>query len=350
VDQKLRAAVVGAGFISTKKHIPAFLKHRSRVELAAVADMDEKSARQAAARFGIPRVYTDLSELLERERIDIVDVCTPPRTHAGVALQAIDRGCHVLIEKPMAVSVEECDRIIDASRQQGVRVCVAHSDLFYPPVMRARKLVAEGAIGTFMGMRIFLSTPTGYMTSQQDHWAHKLPGGVIGESGPHVVYLTLAFVNPIREVRVLGSRLTSYPWSRYDDYRIDLVGDGAVSSVTSVYTSDQWAAQVDLWGTKGLLRLDLELMSLMDQRRSDLGHWRVARSGIRESLTLAGGTIRTAAAVASRRYMNTHDILIDRFVRSVSEGLPSPVPPEDGREAVRVMNLIVEQLAQQAPS
>ena len=342
----LRAAIVGTGFIATKKHMPAYLRQRGRVELAAIADLDEESARRAAERFGIARVYTDLGDLLERERIDLVDVCTPPRTHAGVAIQALERGCHVLIEKPMAVSVEECDRIIHESRERDLKVCVAHSDLFYPPFMRARKLVAEGAIGAFMGMRIFLSTPTEYMTSQEDHWAHRLPGGVIGESGPHVVYMTLAFINPIREVRVLGSNLTPYPWSMYDDYRIDLVGERAVSSVTSVYTSDQWAAQVDIWGSRGLLRLDLELMSLIDQRRPELSPRRVALSGFRESLGLAGSTIRTGAAVAARRYMNTHDILIDRFVGSISDGSPSPVSPEDGREAVRVMNLIAEQLAQ----
>src|SRR5207237_602512 len=92
-------------------------------------------------------------EAVETFRRTRMDGSTPPRTHAPVALQAIERGCHVLIEKPMAVTVDECDRIIEAAAQQGVSVCVAHSDLFYPPVLRARRHVAAGAIGTFTGMR-----------------------------------------------------------------------------------------------------------------------------------------------------------------------------------------------------
>jgi len=185
----LKAAIIGAGLIATKKHIPAFLKQKGKVELVALCDLNREAAQETARRFGIPRVYTDLSAMLLEERPDLVDICTPPKTHAAVAVEAMSRGCHVLIEKPMAVNVAECDEILRASRENNVKVCVAHSDLFYPPFLRARELVAQGAIGDFTGMRIFLSTPTDYMTSRENHWAHRLPGGVIGEAGPHAVYM-----------------------------------------------------------------------------------------------------------------------------------------------------------------
>jgi predicted dehydrogenase len=338
---------VGAGFISAKKHIPALLKERQRVELTAIADLDERAAREVAERFRIPSVYSDVSQMLERERLDLVDVCTPPRTHAPVAIAAIEAGCNVLIEKPMAVSVEECDQIVRMARERAVKVCVAHSDLFYPPFLRARRLVSRGALGEFRGMRVFLSTPTSYMTAKEEHWAHKLPGGVIGESGPHVVYMTLAFINPVLEVHARGSKLLPYPWSRYDDYRIDLVGERAVSSITSVYTSDQWAGQVDIWGANGLIKLDLELMSLLNQRRPNLSRGRVALSGVRESYALMRDTVGAGVALLAGRYRNTHEILIGRFVDSILEGGPTPVTVEEGREAVRVMGLIVDQLDEQ---
>lgn len=341
---RLRAAVVGTGFIATRKHIPAYRKVASLVDLVAVADVNEDAAREVAARFGVPGAYGSVEDLVEREHPDLVDVCTPPRTHAEVALKAIERGCHVLIEKPMAMSVEECDRIIEAAKGRGISVAVAHSDLFYPPFARARRMVAGGAIGKFRGMRIFLSTPTDYMTSKEDHWAHRLPGGVIGESGPHAVYMTLAFINPIREVMAIGSRLEPYPWSRYDDYRIDLVGEDATSSITAVYTSDQWAAEVDVWGSGGLLKLDLELMSLVDHRRPGLGHWRVASSGVLASGAILGDIGRTGLAALTGRYRNTHDLLVEGFIRSILHGRRPPVTAQEGREAVRVMGLIAEQL------
>jgi predicted dehydrogenase len=340
----MKVAVVGSGFVSVRKHLPALLAMPDQVKVVALVDRNEAAARDVANRFGIEHVYAETAEMLGSEDPDIVHVCTPPATHAEVAVKAAEAGSHILIEKPMALSTEECDRIITAAVGADVRVCVAHSDLFYPPVLRARRLVEQGAIGRFAGMRIFLSTPTDYMTSQQDHWAHRLPGGVIGESGPHVVYLTLAFIPSVREVRVQGTRMLDYPWSRFDDYRIDLVGDEAVSSITSVYTTDQWVADMDVWGTSGVLRLDLETMSLLRHGRRTLDHLTVAKSGLRVASAVVTDTIRTGAKVLVRRYQDTHRVLIERFVASIRDNTPSPVPPEEGREAVRVMGLVAEAL------
>ncbi len=341
----LRAAIVGTGFIATKKHLPAFARIKDRCDLVAIVDVDEDAGRAAAAAFGIPHSYTDVGEMLEREQPDLVDICTPPRTHAPIALQAIEAGANVMIEKPMATSVQDCDAVIAAAGERGVQIAVGHSDLFYPPFIRARDLVRKGAIGTFTGMSIFLSTPVDYMTSREDHWAHKLPGGVIGESGPHVVYLTLAFINPIADVHALGTKLSpEYPWSRFEDYRLQLRGQQGVSSITSVYTTNEWAGEVEIWGTEGIIKLDLELMSLIKPGRKDLGRMTVAASGLKESVTLVADLGRTAVSVATKRYRNTHDHLIGGFVDSLLRGTPPPVTGQEGREAVRVMDEIAAQL------
>ena len=342
--EPLRVGVVGAGFIATKKHLPSWSSQGPDARVVAIADRDEAAARDAGARFGDPATYPGLTEMLAAERLDVVDICSPPRLHHSMALEAIEAGCHVLIEKPMAVTVEECDGIIVAAQERDVRVSVAHTDLFYPPFVKARQVVARGGIGRFTGMRIFLSTPTDYMTSRQDHWAHRLPGGVIGESGPHVVYLTLAFINPVREIWARGERHLDFPWSRFDDYRIELGGAQGRSTITSVYTSNQWAANVDIWGTAGMLRLDLQVMSLVRTERDRFAKARLAASGLREAATVARDTVATGIQTLTGSYRNTHDILIQRFVASIRGGRPVPVPPEDGREAVRVMTEIARQL------
>src|SRR5215217_627653 len=148
----LKAVIIGSGLIAKLKHIPAFHKHRGKVHLTAICDVNMEGAREAAAAFGIPSAYADVSEMLTKEKPDLVDICTPPKTHAKLAIQAIQAGSNVLIEKPMAQSLEECDAIIAAARENDVKVCVAHSDLFYYPFIEARKLVREGAIGPFRGM------------------------------------------------------------------------------------------------------------------------------------------------------------------------------------------------------
>jgi predicted dehydrogenase len=345
---RIKAAVVGTGLIAGKKHIPAFLKHKGKVELVAVCDLNKEAAQKVADRFGIPRAYDDLAALIEKEKPDVVDICTPPQTHVRLAVEAMSRGCHVLIEKPMALTVEECDQIVEASKRHGVKVCVGHSDLFYYPFMEARELVANGAIGEFRGMRIFLSTPTNYMTSQKDHWAHKLPGGVIGESGPHVVYMTLAFINPVRRVSADAMKVLDFPWSRYDDYRINLIGDNAISSVALTYTTDQWAARLDILGSSGILTLDLEGMYLVNSRRPTLKPVPVALSILSESGQIVQNLLAKGVRLATGRYDNTHDHIVERFVDSIMNDKPSPVPAEDGREAVRVMNMIVAKLEENA--
>ena len=194
--KRVRAAVIGSGLIAGKKHIPAFQRLRHKTELVAICDLNLAAAKDVAVRFGIPSAYSDVAEMLRSEKPDLVDICTPPQTHTRLAVEAMRHGCHVLIEKPMALTVADCDEIVRASDEYGVKVCVGDSDLFYEPFMKARSMVANGVIGRLRGMRIFLSTPTNYMTSRPEHWAHRLPGGVIGETGPHIVYMTLAFILP----------------------------------------------------------------------------------------------------------------------------------------------------------
>jgi predicted dehydrogenase len=344
---KVKAAVIGTGLIAGKKHIPAFLKHKNKVDLVALVDINQEAAQKVASKFGIPKTYTDISEMIAQEKPDLVDICTPPGTHVRLAVEAMRLGCNVLIEKPMALTVAECDQIVEAKEKYGVKVCVGHSDLFYYPFMEARELIAKGTIGEFRGMRIFLSTPTSYMTSQKDHWAHKLPGGVIGESGPHVVYMTLAFINPVRRVTADAMKILDYPWSKYDDYRINLIGDKSMSSITMSYTSDQWAARLDILGSKGILTLDLEGMYLINNKRPTLKPVPVALSLLSESGQIVQNLLSKSVRVATGRYDNTHDLIVERFVESIANDTPSPVTAEEGREAVRVLNMIVDKLKEQ---
>ena len=340
-----KVAVIGTGFISTEKHLPAWLTLRRNAEVVALCDVDKDRSEQVARKFNVPSVYDDVQAMLENEGPDFVDICTPPRTHADIAVTALQAGAHVLIEKPMAVSIEECDRIIEAAHESDKEVCIVHSELFYPCFIQARERVARGDIGDFKGMRIFRATPVDYMTSIPDHWANRLPGGVIGETGPHVVYLTLAFINPVQKLWVDGRKLTSeYPWSPFDDYRLELMGEHTTSSAVLTYTNKHWAARVDIWGSDGMFKVDLQSKTLIHYERTSLSPKWIGFSAISEARQIAASTLSTAARVLSGRFRNTHNILIREFFERTVKGLPSPVTAQEGREAVRVMNLIADRL------
>jgi predicted dehydrogenase len=210
--------------------------------------------------------------------------------------------------------------------------------------MKARELVAHDVIGEFCSMRIFLSTPIDYMISRPDHWAHKLPGGVFGESGPHAVYMTLAFINPVLEVAEQGKKVLDDPRSQYEDYRIEIVGDRATSSIVLAYTSNQWMATVDILGSKGALFLDLQTQSIVKYNRTSLSPAQIGLSELGRGCKQLWATCANTVRYATGRIRSTHELLIDGFVESIIANQPPPVSAEEGREAVRLMDMIVEEL------
>jgi predicted dehydrogenase len=197
-------------------------------------------------------------------------------------------------------------------------------------------------------MRIHLSTPVDYITSKPDHWANRLPGGVFGESGPHVVYMTLAYINPITHVHVTGRKvLPEYPWSPFEDYRLELSGEAGTCSISMTYSTDQWAGEVDLWGTDGSIRFDMESQTLTSRRRPNLSPLPIGLSTLGEASQIISSGLTTAFDLATKRYTQTHQELLAAFANSLREGSPSPVPGTEGRESIRVMNLVSDQLQSQ---
>ena len=340
---KLRAGIIGCGFIAKVRHIPAFKQLRKNVDLCAVCDLNEELVKQTASQFDIPHAYTNTATMLAEEDLSLVDICVPPQIHAPLAIEAMDSECHVLMEKPMALTTSDCDQMIAASHKQDLTLCTIHNDLFHPPFIKARKLIAAGAIGEFRGMRIFLSTPRNDMIDLKDHWYHRLPGGVIGETGPHIAYMSAAFLGAINHVDISAKNFLGHPWAPFDEFRIELEGDKGFSSVALSYANDYWAADVDLIGSKATLHLDLQKMLLIRQGISNLGYASVGRSSVEILAQMAKDLIsNTTKGLAGSFKLGTTTV-IKKCVDSILHDTPPPVTAEEGREAVRIVEMIVQQ-------
>lgn len=342
--KKLKVAVVGCGFVAQKRHIPAFLRLKNDVSLCAVCDLNFDLARSVATRFGVPNAYSDLSTMLSKERPDIVDVCTPPQVHVNVAVEAMENGCHVLLEKPMASCVADCDKMIRTSEKQGVKLSVVHNQRFYPPFLKAVDLLERGVIGELTGVRIISLTSRKEYLVHENHWIHRLPGGIIGETGPHVVYMSLAFVKNVNEVEVAATKRTDYPWVLYDDYRILLKGENASSSIIVSHANNYTMSEVDLFGTDYMLRMYLESMLLIRCKYSSLKPVNVAVSSLSVAGQIIKGVVSNAFKVMLGKPMLGHDIMIEKFVKSVANDQQVPVTPQEGRETVRILEKIIEKL------
>jgi predicted dehydrogenase len=143
----LRVGLIGAGTIAFSAHLPAMRKLRDLITLVAVADIREENAARAAREFGAEASYTDYRELLDRNDLDFVDICTPEFLHAEQTEAAAAAGLHVICEKPMSSTVAEADRMISACERAGVRLMVAHSRRFTGRYRQIRAAIDRGDIG-----------------------------------------------------------------------------------------------------------------------------------------------------------------------------------------------------------
>jgi predicted dehydrogenase len=338
----LKVGVVGCGLISKLRHIPAY-KRLKNVELTAVCDLNEELARETANEFKIPKYYTETAKMFLEEDLDIIDICVPPQIHTPIAIEALENGSHVIMEKPMALKASDCKEMIKIAGKNNLKLSIVHNDIFHPPFIKAKEMINEGQIGDFRGIRIFLSTPKHDMIDLKDHWYHKLPGGVIGETGPHISYMTLEFLNNITNVDIFAKSFLNYFWAPYDDFRIEIEGENGFSSVALTYTNNYWAATVDIIGTDAMLKLDLDSMLLIKHNLHELSYIPIAKQALSSVGQNISNTFTKAFTIFIHRQRIGTESVIEKFVESILTGSPLPVTPEEGLNATRLMEKIVEE-------
>jgi predicted dehydrogenase len=185
VTKKIGIGMVGTGNISDL-HSVGYLKNE-RARIVAVADVRESVAEEKRKNFGASRSYIGYNELLRDDSIDAVDICVPNFLHSKVAIAAAEAGKHVLVEKPMAITVKECDEMISAAKRNGVKLMVGHNQIFYPPHQETRRLIHEE-----IGRPILLLTRLHNGFRQNRGWRadpSAVGGGFFMEACVHRLYL-----------------------------------------------------------------------------------------------------------------------------------------------------------------
>lgn len=165
----LNVAVIGTGSIADA-HLRAYLDAADQVRVVALADLTVEKGEEARERFGLTdaRTYADVGELLAAEDLDLVSVTTPPSAHRPVAVQALEAGVHVIVEKPMAPSLEDCDAMLEAQRRSGKLLSVIAQNRFRTEMMRLKGVLDSGKIGPVAHTRISSEWWRG--TSYYDLW------------------------------------------------------------------------------------------------------------------------------------------------------------------------------------
>ena len=307
----VRVGLVGAGFIAGS-HAAAY--HADpRADLAFVTDPVAGKAAALAASYGA-RAVDDLQTLLDSD-VDAVSVCTPSPRHADVVVDALEAGKHVLCEKPLARTLADAQRIVEAGRRSPAVLMIGHVSRFEPDHRAARDAVLEGRIGEprMLSQSIVGERPD---WSEQDWLADPdQSGGPLVDLAIHSFdYLTWVCGARPERVHAVGSRrpdgLVDYALAtvRYDNGTLALV-------------ETSWAhpaghgleLATEIAGTAGRLT------------------WDYATTAV-GSVKLAGGAARAISQLGNRGFVAE----VAAFLDAVESGGPSPVPAEDGLLALQV--------------
>lgn len=181
--KKVRYAVVGVGWISQAAMLPG-VEHTGNSDVVALVTSHAQKAEKVGERYGIEKVvsYEEYGDLLRSGEIDAAYLATPNFDHVGLAVQTLDAGIHLLLEKPMAVSVAECEQMIAASERSGAKLMVAYRLHFEPGTLKAIERIREGEIGT---VRFFNSSFSQQVSGQNHRAKHGFWAGPVSDMGPY---------------------------------------------------------------------------------------------------------------------------------------------------------------------
>jgi predicted dehydrogenase len=332
----MRAAIVGCGHIATA-HL-AVLRRMGGVRIVGVSDLDPAAAQRAAAGAGGCATYTKLRSLLDDARPDVVHVLTPPAAHRQPTLDALEAGCHVLVEKPMAVTTSEADEMLDASRAAGRQLCVAHNFLFEPGVLRAQAMAESGALGRVTAVDIFWRVLRSDESGGAPGWVHGLRGGIFQEVAPHAVYLMDALLPNSRVAAALasGARAGS---SAPEELRVLFDAGSAVGSIAISVASKPHIVTLRIHGTRRSVLVDLTTNVLVRLRKPGVS--RLAKIATMEwSAQFTGGIVLNSVRRAAGLLPDGRRTLIRRFYSSLLAGAPPPVSPASGVRTVALLDEI----------
>lgn len=224
--------IIGAGYISSF-HVEA-LKGLPHTRIVGVYDAHLEKAELLAKKEAIPRVFRSLDELLTSRGCNFAHVLVPPPFHKKVAEPLLKAGIHVFLEKPMAISSEECRALIKVAKSSGAYLGINHSALFHPTYLAVKKKLQVHALGNLHHLILFMNVPLRQLSARQfSHWMFQLPQNIILEQGVHPLSQVHDLAGKILQVSTITSGRQELSQGRlfYDTWQISMVCEKAIAHV-----------------------------------------------------------------------------------------------------------------------
>lgn len=337
-SRTLRVGLVGCGRIA---HVHAgYLRQTPHVTFVGACDTNPESRETFTARWQVP-TFADIDEMLSAAAPDAAHVVTPPASHVALAVRLLDAGLHVLVEKPLALSVVEVDRMLAAAQRRQRVLTANHNRWFDPVVAAARNLLDSGRLGALVGVDVFQGAAAGEADPAAGaHWSRALPGGMLYNLGPHPTYLLRNFVGPVQEIQVLSDADSA---GQLREVRALVRGAAAVGSLTISLQTQPFMNRLTLYGTAMTAEVNLNNMTLL-VRRTRRAPKLVGKvlPNLDEATQLVWATVvNTIEFLRGRqRYYPGMGLHFRALYEALAAGGVPPVSANEAREAVWLMEQI----------
>ena len=329
---KVRIGVIGTGAIAKYRHLPEYAS-RKDVEIVAVCDIDKVKADKVALRFDVGQVYTDYKEMLEKEKLDAVSVCLPNYLHAEVTIYALNRGLHVLVEKPMATSLKEADAMIDTAKKNNLVLMVGQNQRLAPLHVLAKKVIDSGMLGKVNTFR------TVFGHQGPEHWSpsakwffdkEKAFAGSLADLGVHKVDLIQYLLADIDEVACFSAIMEKKNCT-VDDNSVAIVHmkNGVIGTVETSWTyKPKEENGTVFFCEKGTLKMAVEPDAPLVAYFNEPGKGRLVFEVPKIQTNEEGGQFSSG--------------VIDSFIDTINGKIQNPIPGSEGRKALRAILACIE--------
>jgi predicted dehydrogenase len=359
----LKVAIVGCGKIADAH--ASQIQRIEGCEIVGVCDREPLMARQLSERFPVKRSFADLTELLTETCPDVVHITTPPASHFDIAQRCLEHGCHVYVEKPLTLNVEDARRLIAFAEKRSLKLTVGHDDQFSHVARRMRELVRTGYLGglpAHMESTFCIELGTTYaraLMADKQHWVRKLPGKLLHNIISHGVARIAEFLSgdsPQVTAHGFSSPLLKSVGEAeiVDELRV-MINDGERTTAYFTFSSQMRPVlhEFRIYGPKNGILLDQDHEILIKLRgkkfKSYMDKFVPPVSLAKQQLANLAFNLRTLAARDFHAKAGMKH-LIEAFYGSIVQHSPVPIPYREILLTSFIMDRIFEQLGPQQPS
>lgn len=269
---KIKFGIIGLGGISQLMHLPDLAANKE-VELAAIADINRSALDQVSARFKVSKTYLDYHKMLKEVELDAVIIATPTKSHTKIAMDCLEAGKHVFVEKPLARTAEEARQIATLAKEKGLLAMVGMNLRYRPDIMLLKSIVGSGDIGIPYYVKSSWLKPQ----SSSGKWFTKKDeagGGVIFDLGVVLLDVALWFLD-YPAISSVSTKNFAVNTKNVEDSSISMI---KTATDSLIYLESSWAMSgekdsfnLEIYGTKGNAFINpLRIIKIIDGQKIEL--------------------------------------------------------------------------------